>query len=782
MRIVTLLLLFYVPVIGFGQAAVLNWASRLGGTSSDACWGMAPAGSGQNCLVGNFTGSSDFNPGPGGYFLTSAGNSDAYVCKLDVAGEMAWAVRFGGSFADLGNAVTVDSWGNVYATGTFFGSGDFDPGLGVYTLNGSFADQYIFVVKLDASANFIWARMLGGSLDDKSLCITADSSGNVIIGGEFKGNCDMDPGPAVYNLVSAGEEDGFLCKLDASGNFLWAGALGSSGHDQVKSVKVNSAGDIFITGRFEGSVDADFSSGTQMLNSGGQYDAFFCRLSPSGSLQWARSIGGGGVEYPMDMVVDTGSNSYIAGVFMDHPSDFDPGPGSTQLVPFGYHDAFVMKLDASGNFAWAKQLGGDDYDNAYGVAIDSLGDVYVTGYFRDTADFDPGPAVYPLVANAGAADGFVVRLNASGNFEWAGRIGGQGYDYPQAIVTGPNQAVYTSGVFQLAADMDPGPLTDTLTSAGGYDVFAFKLTPCQPTSVTLQADSCYRYTLNGTSYYSSGTYTQLLHTAMGCDSLVSLELQIHDSVSSVLSLNACDSILLNTIVYHTSGVYVQHLMSNSGCDSMLTAHVTIFSSVSDSFAVETCTPYSWNDTVYTVSGHYTQHLTSAGGCDSAVTLLLTVNGPDNGVIQNNAVLTAVAQGVSYQWIDCAQGNMIIPGATGQTFTASQDGLYAVIVNNGLCSDTSACFEVQNTATEEAGWMSGISIYPNPASEFIYLHSDEPLVEPHIRLMDTHGRVVRHWKEPAGNDFRWGISDLPPGIYFLEIRVGEHIFRKIWVLN
>src|SRR5262249_36288313 len=157
-------------------------------------------------------------------------------------------------------SIAVDASGNVYTTGYFTGTADFDPDAGVFNLTaaGSFD---IFVSKLSASGNFVWAKVMGGGSDDLGQSISVDASGNVCTTGYFTGTADFDPGAGVFNLTAAGYYDIFVSKLDASGNFAWAKAIGGTGGDEGYSIAIDSSGNVYTTGAFGGTVDFDPNAG-----------------------------------------------------------------------------------------------------------------------------------------------------------------------------------------------------------------------------------------------------------------------------------------------------------------------------------------------------------------------------------------------------------------------------------------------------------------------------------------------------------------------------------------
>ncbi|MBK9533535.1 MAG: SBBP repeat-containing protein [Chitinophagaceae bacterium] len=184
--------------------------------------------SGNIIITGNFTGTNDFDPGPAVYNLISSGtnNPDIFIAKLDATGNFVWAKQFGSTFVDGAYSVALDAVGNVYTTGYFFLTVDFDPGPAVYNLT-AVGGYNIFVSKLDAAGNFIFAKQIGsGSTEARGQSIKVDASGNIYTTGMFFTTGDFDPGAGIYNLTALGDQDIFVSKLDASGNFLWAKQMG----------------------------------------------------------------------------------------------------------------------------------------------------------------------------------------------------------------------------------------------------------------------------------------------------------------------------------------------------------------------------------------------------------------------------------------------------------------------------------------------------------------------------------------------------------------------------
>jgi len=383
------------------------WAKNMGGTGNDQGNSIAVDASGNVYTTGYFQGTADFNPGTEIVNLVFTGGNDIFISKIDAAGNFVWAKSMGGINSDVGFSIAVDGSGNVYTTGVFSETADFDPGAGTVNLVAAGSTD-IFVSKLDASGNFVWAKSMEGTLSDGGASISVDGSGNVYTTGYFQGTVDFDPGAGIVNLISAGGEDVFISKLDASGNSVWAKRMGGTLSDIGNSLAVDGAGNVYTTGNFSGTVDFDPGAGTVNLISAGGADIFVSKLNASGNFVWAKRTGGTGAEIGSSIAIDASGNVYTTGYY-NGTVDFDPGAGTVNLVSAGSVDIFVSKSDAAGNFIWAKSMGGTGIDVGYSIAIDAPGNVYTTGYFQQTSDFDPSAATASLVS-AGNIDIFVSKL------------------------------------------------------------------------------------------------------------------------------------------------------------------------------------------------------------------------------------------------------------------------------------------------------------------------------------------------------------------------------------
>jgi len=321
---------------------------------------------------------------------------------------------------------------------------------------------------------FTWAKQFGGTSYEDGRAIVLDAADNIYTTGNFSGTVDFDPGAGTFTLTSLGAEDIFVSKLDGAGNFMWAKQLGGTGSDFGLGIDLDAAGNVYVSGSFNGTADFDPGIATFTLISASLEDVFISKLNPAGNFVWAKQLGGIYTDWGRAIVVDAPGNVYTTGSF-GGTADFDPGPGIFNLNAAGVFDIFISKIDAAGNFVWAKSMGGISYDEGRSIFLDVTGNVYTTGNFQNIADFDPDGGTYNLTSNGGSYDVFVSKLDVSGNFVWAKQWGGTSFDWGHDIAVDAGGNVYTCGSFNGTPDFDPGAGTFTLTSAGSNDVFVSKL-------------------------------------------------------------------------------------------------------------------------------------------------------------------------------------------------------------------------------------------------------------------------------------------------------------------
>ncbi len=324
---------------------------------------------------------------------------------------------------------------------------------------------------------FEWAKNFGGIGFSKGYAISVDASGNVFTTGVFQGKVDFDPDSiTTYYLTSAGSDDIFVSKLDASGKFLWACSFGGISNDVGKAIGLDSKGNVYVTGYFR-SDTVDFDPGTSKYDLIAiEHDIFVLKLNPNGDFKWAKQIGGYSTDVAYSITMDALGNIFTSGIF-SNKVDFDPAPSTKfELSTTGYYNAFILKLDTAGKFIWAKQTGGNTTNWGYSITCDSKGFIYYAGVFQGKADLNPDPAATNYFTSKGLSDIFISKLDSKGNLIWCKTLKGTQIEIINSITLDGKGNLYATGTFRDTTNFS----TDTtkvfnLISKGNDDIFILKL-------------------------------------------------------------------------------------------------------------------------------------------------------------------------------------------------------------------------------------------------------------------------------------------------------------------
>jgi hypothetical protein len=372
---------------------------------------------------------------------------------------------------------------------------------------------------------------------------------------------------------------------------------------------------------------------------------------------------------------------------------------------------------------WAKGAGGATDDVSNNIVVDKNGNAFITGRFQSPIiTFDS-----IILNNASPQNIFATKYDASGNALWAKCSGGPGYNNGMAAGLDANSNLYLAGWHSYQ-----GILFDSITlpTTSNQQVNLSKIS-CITTSI-INAIACNAYTSPSGLYTwtASGIYKDTIPNTTGCDSIITVNLNITNATVSMQSVTACNSY----------------------------------------------TPPSGNYN-WTSSGLFTDTIMNTGGCDSIITINLTINTVDTNVTANGPNLFANAAGVVYQWIYC--DSSLIAGATNQSFTATTNGSYAVIVSQNGCTDTSSCYTVLNVGIDEKGNDSALNVYPNPVNDVLVVSLLKPLVaHSMITISDMQGRVIKEEIIAKNNykDISINVSTFSQGVYLL--KVNENVLRFV----
>jgi uncharacterized repeat protein (TIGR01451 family) len=478
----TLFLIIAFPTKLCAQNHEFDWAITEGGISSDFSFFVTSDDSGNVYTIGMFNDSVDFDPGTGINGLVSNGVTDIFIQKLDFQGNLIWVKQMGGAYADYGYSIAVDDFGNVYSTGNFHDSVDFDPGPGSNVLyaSGDVTEEDIFIQKLDVNGNLIWVKQIGGLFRDSGNSIDIDESGNIYIAGVFSDEVDFDPGINTNILNSNGDTDIFILKLDNNGDFVWVKTMGGPMEDQGRCIDVDSQGNSHVSGMFEMTVDFDPIQGSNTLTANGLEDVFVLKLDVDGNLNWVNSISGPQSDVCIAICHDNFGNVITTGHFQDS-IDLNPGSTETFYSSNGDYDIFVQKLNSNGDFVWAKTMGGSNIDKGVSLDTDQYGNIYTTGIFNSPSIDFYTTSMDSTMTSLGGYDSYIQKMDPNGNFQWVKQIGGADNQNSRYIHIDMYGNIYTTGWYSGIVDFDPGVDSVMFNSFGLNDIFIQKLVGCNST-------------------------------------------------------------------------------------------------------------------------------------------------------------------------------------------------------------------------------------------------------------------------------------------------------------
>jgi hypothetical protein len=382
---------------------------------------LARDASGNLYVGGGFSGSTDFDPGPGLVVLNSLGGQDGFLAKYSASGDLIWVRRFGGTSLDEVNDVAVDAAGNVYAGGTFSGQANASPAAGpTIVADGSAVDG--FLLALDPAGSVRWALPVGGPQDDAVLALTVTSTGTVTAAGMFLGSAVFARHTAPIRLAAQGGTDLFLANYTSAGFLAWVRDIGGTNEDGMPAggLAVDSQDGAVLLGHFAGSADFDPGPGTAARSSVSASDLFLARYNSNGNFSSVLTVGGTGSLAGVRTLTDADGSALVTGSFSG-AIDFDPGAGILSLSSLGQAgatDAFTARYSVSGALQWVTRFGevtsvGDRSNSGASLALDGSGNVIVGGRFFGSPDYDPSGSALVLVS-VGEADGFVVKLTSDG--------------------------------------------------------------------------------------------------------------------------------------------------------------------------------------------------------------------------------------------------------------------------------------------------------------------------------------------------------------------------------
>ena len=735
-----------------------------------------------------------------------------FTLSFNAQVQLDWAQILGQTNSSTSHSKTmaIDMSDNIYITGRYYGTLDFDPGPGVFNMTSSGVDLNSFIQKFDAEGNFIWAKSIGGTADVTPHSITTDNMGNLLLTGLFDGIIDLDPGSTTFNINTNGSDDIFILKLDSGGNFIWANSFGSTLPEENTSIITDNFGNIYVSGGYRGTVDFNPGAGVFNMTSNGQIDVFILKLDINGSFMWSKSIGSTKFDTFNSITCNSSGSVYITGSFLG-TVDFDPGSGTFNLVnnsQISSSDAFILKLSANGDFVWAKANGDASTIFSKSIAVDNFGGLYVYGTYYQTIDFNPNVGSFMLTSN-GAYDTYIQKLDTNGNFIWAKSIGGNSIynDDATTIITDSYGNIYLTGDYLNIVDFDPGPGGYPYGSFGEHNICTIKLD---------SNGSFKRMTAIETTDYDNGARSIALDSQ---DNLITygafessgyIDFDPSSDTMYLASLTAQRAYLQKlrdcyvsasyTMVNNGSGNYSftntssgrfsqSHWAFGDGTISTTTnpnhtfganGNYVIVLTLNDSSMVSSCTDYYIDSTAVTGVVNPTQ-------CAAGFVMY-----PDTSTGNIMVVNSSTGSNLTYFW-NFGDGDTSSLQNPNHTYSTSGPFYLCLTVDDGnSCIDT-YCDSIGSNGVvfKQTGFtinvisppiitgvnnveklISEIKTYPNPTSNQLIIDSEQKINE--ISIIDITGKTLKVY---TTNLNAINVSDLPSGIYFIKLITNEKTITK-----
>ncbi len=425
-RIFFLFTVIFLITPGMIEAQEFEWAVTCG-----SYMGKATA----TDVVGNIYVSGVFQGGPntfGTKVIEGFGNFNVFIAKFDKAGNCLWVQKgdgTGGSNMVECNGISIDNNGSCYVSGYFNATLKFDT-----TVLSSYGESDIFTAKYDSAGSLLWVKQAGGTNRDEAFGISTDASGNCYITGLFGGTSTFD----TTTIISPNATfDMFLAKYNAEGNLVWVTQAGGNSEDFGRAIATDASGNSYVTGQF---VDVAYFDTTKLTYSG-MTDIFIAKYDNTGKVLWAKQAGGSDYDMGLGVALDADGNCYITGDIYSN-AIFD----TTTLICLGRHDIFVAKYDKAGNCKWAKEAGGPQRSEGFGISASASGYVYVSGSFAGTISFGA-----PAFTSDGIWDIFVAKYDNKGNCLWAKKAGSSVTDWGYGVSTSADGSAYVTGGLTSAA-------------------------------------------------------------------------------------------------------------------------------------------------------------------------------------------------------------------------------------------------------------------------------------------------------------------------------------------
>lgn len=392
------------------DGSVISWGVNFGGSGYDGIYKMAVDDEDNIYAIGYYgyaASGVDLNPDMVDQDIaTSHGGYDMFIVKFNKDGELVWGHGIGGLYDDWVNNLVIDG-DNLYVTGQFIGTVDFDGTEETLEINSTLDKYDGFLAKYNLDGELNWVFRIGGVDDDIANEVAVDGEGNIIVTGTFQGTGDfwgqlLDAADGTM-IGWPKEGDAFVAKYNSESDLIWAKSIVGDNEfnggysNTVNALAIDGNNNIYITGLIYGEGDFDMNEDENILETYADYDSYFAKYTSDGELEWVNTTAPKVTGYNLDMAIDANNDIYLTGHFgysagEPYEADFDFNTDSIfALQSLGNNDIYIAKYHDDAELAWAYKIGGSGYDYATAIAIDKEYNICVGGWFYYSDDFDANP-------------------------------------------------------------------------------------------------------------------------------------------------------------------------------------------------------------------------------------------------------------------------------------------------------------------------------------------------------------------------------------------------------
>ena len=775
-------------------------------------------------LHGSFTGTFDADPGPGISNYTSLGEHDSYIMKWDVSGNLIWFRRLGSIGDERPGPIELSNSNDIYVSGRFDGSCDFDPGAGIHLLNtNGYYDAYLG--KYSTDGDFIWAYGFGGTYSEYIQPIALDSLENIYMTGGYKGLVDFDPGPGVYEDNAGTDENGYILKLDEDANFIFMVSAESSQFISPNDIALDKDLNIIVHGDFSEFADFD-PSGDEFELTGGYYPDYFqdvfvwklnqdvcanmtlivdsispvnCSNEGYGLLH--ASNGASPYSYEWNTVppvfdsviifntpgiytftaIDTNtcerSKTFVINAPTTDGVDLELNIISQNFRPgfesYIWLDAFNKGCtNANGIFefilnpfiSFNESLPAPDFIDGDTLRWNFSDINYESEHLMTQINVTTSPDAFPgtIICNQGKMNVVLDETDTMNNYY---------LDCDEVIGSyDPNEKnVYPAGKCNEGYILNDQKLNYTLRFQNTGNAEAI--------NVEIQDSLDANFDINSVEIISKSDYLYTEITDGHVLKFVFPDINLPDSTTNepeshgfvTFQIRLLPGLAEGTLISNNAAIYFDFndpIITN--IESNVVVNVIPEYSASQSFILCVGDSVAVSGHYYSEAGSYLNALITEDGCDSLVTTNVTVDVIDTLVIVSDLLLTSNSPGPYYQWVDCYNNYTVIEGETNQTFSPVISGSYAVIVNDGSCSDTSSCVEMIVEDILNKNNYQDIKIEPNPGHELVEVKLIGSAIIHSVTVTDLQGKICAVFFSDLSGQMTMNIGGLNKGFYIFRV--------------